>query len=181
MKKAMVTGAVLGVALVATGGVWASYSVIDGGLGARHAEVLRVVPVREAVESPREVCREEVVTRQKPVQDEQRVLGTIAGAVIGGVLGNQVGGGSGKKLATVAGAAAGGYAGNKTQERIQSGSTYQTTETRCEPVIDTREVISGYEVSYRYRGEEGTVFMEDYPGNRIPVVDGQLVLNPQAR
>ena len=40
-------------------------------------------------------------------------VGTGIGAVVGGVLGHQVGGGNGKKLATVAGALLGGYAGNE--------------------------------------------------------------------
>ena len=33
--------------------------------------------------------------------------------MVGGLLGNQVGGGNGKKVATVAGALMGGYAGNE--------------------------------------------------------------------
>ncbi|GJI92313.1 glycine zipper 2TM domain-containing protein [Duganella hordei] len=40
-------------------------------------------------------------------------VGTGVGAVIGGLLGNQVGGGNGKKIATVAGVLLGGYAGNE--------------------------------------------------------------------
>lgn len=40
-------------------------------------------------------------------------VGTGVGAVVGGVLGNQVGGGNGKKVATVAGVLLGGYAGNE--------------------------------------------------------------------
>lgn len=40
-------------------------------------------------------------------------VGTGVGAVVGGLLGNQVGGGNGKKLATVAGVLLGGYAGNE--------------------------------------------------------------------
>lgn len=43
-------------------------------------------------------------------------LGAIGGALLGGVLGHQVGGGTGKKLATVAGAAAGGFAGNQVEK-----------------------------------------------------------------
>ncbi len=50
---------------------------------------------------------------------------------MGGLLGNQVGGGRGKKVATVAGAVGGGYAGNKTQEHLQQNNTYTTTERRC--------------------------------------------------
>lgn len=179
MNKSMLAGTVLGVALAAGGGVIAGYGVLGEGLGNRDAEVLKVSEIRETLSNPRQVCQDVQVTRQKPVQDEHQVLGTVAGAVIGGVLGNQVGGGSGKKLATVAGAAAGGYAGNKTQERIQAGDTYVTTETRCETVTDTREVVSGYDVTYRYKGEEATVRMDHHPGSSIPVADGQLVLTRQ--
>ena len=39
-------------------------------------------------------------------------LGIAAGAVVGGLLGNQVGGGNGRTLATVAGVVGGGYLGN---------------------------------------------------------------------
>ncbi|KGR45264.1 membrane protein, partial [Xanthomonas vasicola] len=51
-------------------------------------------------------CRN--VEVQKNSTDPNRIGGTLAGAAIGGLLGHQVGGGNGKKLATVAGAVAGG-------------------------------------------------------------------------
>lgn len=47
-------------------------------------------------------------------------VGTIAGAVIGGVLGNQVGGGSGNTAATVLGAAGGAYAGHQIEKNQQN-------------------------------------------------------------
>lgn len=49
-------------------------------------------------------------------------VGTIAGAVVGGILGNQVGKGSGKTAATVLGAAGGAYAGNQIEKRNQQQS-----------------------------------------------------------
>lgn len=52
-------------------------------------------------------------------------LGIAAGAVVGGLLGNQVGGGNGRTLATVAGAVGGGYAGNEVEKRTRSTTTYQ--------------------------------------------------------
>jgi uncharacterized protein YcfJ len=96
--------------------------------------------------------------------------------VIGGVLGNQVGGGSGQKLATVAGAAAGGYAGNRVQENMQAGSTYVTTERRCRTVTDSIQKLLGYDVTYRLGNEEAVVRMAQRPGDRIPVENGALVL-----
>ncbi|MBC7502377.1 MAG: glycine zipper 2TM domain-containing protein [Herminiimonas sp.] len=52
----------------------------------------------------------------RPVQSyvsDMHPVGTGVGAVVGGLLGNQVGGGNGKKLATIAGVLMGGYAGNE--------------------------------------------------------------------
>lgn len=80
------------------------------------------------------VCRDVPVTHQAQPQDQHRILGTVAGAALGGLVGNQFGGGNTNKALTAAGVVAGGYAGNKVQERTQQGSTYTTMERRCEEV-----------------------------------------------
>jgi len=46
-------------------------------------------------------------------------IGIGVGAVVGGLLGNQVGGGNGKTLATIAGAVGGGYIGNEIAKKNQ--------------------------------------------------------------
>ena len=46
-------------------------------------------------------------------------LGMGVGAVLGGLLGSQVGGGNGKTLATIAGAVGGAYVGNEVAKRNQ--------------------------------------------------------------
>lgn len=178
MNKSMLSGIVIGAVVVTAGGAFAGYNAFSDKTPT-HAQVLNVVEITENERIPREVCEQVTVTRQKPVKDQHQVLGSVAGAVIGGVLGNQVGGGTGKKIATVAGAAAGGYAGNKTQERIQSGNTYTTTEQRCETVYDNKENLVGYQVEYSIGDETGTVRMNNHPGDKIPLQDGQLVLAGQ--
>ncbi len=52
-------------------------------------------------------------------------LGTVAGGVIGGLLGNQVGGGNGKTAMTVLGAAGGAFAGNKIEANMKKVTVYQ--------------------------------------------------------
>jgi uncharacterized protein YcfJ len=57
-----------------------------------------------------------------PAQPQQKVakvspIGIGVGAVVGGVLGSKVGGGNGKTLATIAGAVGGGYVGNEIAKR----------------------------------------------------------------
>lgn len=57
---------------------------------------------------------------------EGGAAGMIGGAVVGGLLGHQVGGGTGKTLATVGGAAAGAYAGNEVQKQVNSKTVWVT-------------------------------------------------------
>jgi uncharacterized protein YcfJ len=143
----------------------------------QYADVLKVTPVNakeqifatvigsEAlhetgnVQTPHEVCEDVVV--QDPAQEKKvSVGGTAAGAVIGGVLGNQVGKGDGRKAATVAGAVVGGVIGNKVGQN-QAASTVGThTEQQCHTETTTTQTskITGYNVTYRTaEGTTGTL------------------------
>lgn len=51
-------------------------------------------------------------------------LGMLGGGVAGALLGNQVGGGTGKKIATVAGAIGGAYAGKQVQENMNASKIW---------------------------------------------------------
>jgi uncharacterized protein YcfJ len=179
VNKSMIVGAVLGAVVVTAGGAVA-YSVVGNG-GPEYAQVLSVQPVKETIKTPRQVCKDVAVTHQRPVQDQHRIAGTAIGAIAGGLLGSQVGGGNGKKLAAVAGAVGGGYAGNQIQGHMQAGDTYTTTETRCSTVTDTSERVSGYDVQYRLNGQVGQVRMDQDPGTQIPVQNGQLLIGPQGQ
>lgn len=65
---------------------------------------------------------------------EQNTVATLGGALIGGLIGNQFGSGSGKKLATVAGVGAGAA--------IANNATKDDSYLHCEP--------QGYEATVRY-------------------------------
>jgi outer membrane lipoprotein SlyB len=54
-------------------------------------------------------------------------LGVVGGAVVGGLLGNQVGGGRGNDIATVAGAVGGAVAGNQIEKSVNSTKSYNIT------------------------------------------------------
>ena len=175
MNKSMLTGIIAGaVAVTAIGGV-AGYKALNP--EPEFADVLAVETVSETTKTPREVCSDVAVTEQAPVKDPNRIAGTAVGAVAGGLLGNQVGGGTGRTLATVAGAAAGGYAGNQVQKNMQEKNTVSRTETRCKTVYESHTQTIGYDVRYRLGKEEGQVRMDHRPGPRIPVKDGQLQLD----
>ena len=178
MNRSMLTGIIAGaVAVTAIGGV-AGYRALNP--EPAFADVLAVEPVKETTKTPREVCDEVVVNEQAPVKDPNRIAGTAIGAVAGGLVGSQIGGGSGKTLATIAGAAAGGYAGHEVQKGMQEKDTVSRTETRCRTVYDTQTQTVGYDVRYRLGEQEGQVRMDHAPGPRIPVKDGQLQLDASA-
>ena len=52
-------------------------------------------------------------------------LGAAGGAVVGGLLGNQIGGGHGRQLATVAGAIGGAVVGNQVEGNMKASTSYE--------------------------------------------------------
>ncbi|MGK4472862.1 glycine zipper 2TM domain-containing protein [Aeromonas molluscorum] len=178
MNKSLLAGLGIGIASAVTLSAVASGSLFES--KPQFAEVLASKPVTETIKTPRQECRNVTVTHRKPVQDQHKILGTVVGGALGGVLGHQFGGGSGKTVATVAGAAAGGYAGNQVQGNMQNSDTYTTTEQRCKTVQESSTRTLGYDVSYKLAGQEGVIRMDREPGKTIPVKDGKLVIDSQS-
>jgi len=138
-----------------------------GDAGARFANVISVQPVKQTSNAPHEECHDvRVVHRHKP-KDDNQIAGTVIGAVAGGVIGHQVGGGRGRDLATVAGAVGGGIAGKKIQENQQNQRTYTTTERRCSKVSGPSEQVVAYDVVYEYLGSTHQVRLDHDPGDRV--------------
>jgi len=142
------------------------------------AAVLRVDPVYdEAATEPAASAKQECWDEQVPVGAEsganndggRRSVATMIGAVVGGLLGNQVGKGDGRRAATVAGAVAGGVVGN--QVAADNRPQY-TTQRRCRSSTGSssgqRHVVA-YDVEYRYRGEVFTSRLTYDPGDRMRV------------
>jgi outer membrane lipoprotein SlyB len=89
-------------------------------------------------------------------------IGTIAGAVIGGVLGNQVGSGRGNTVATVAGVAGGAYVGHEIDNRQQQQRTadvYRVTARMDDGSYQsmTQNTNSGFRVGDRVRIDNGVM------------------------
>ncbi|KQV32987.1 glycine zipper 2TM domain-containing protein [Massilia sp. Root335] len=87
-------------------------------------------------------------------------VGGVGGAVVGGLLGNQVGSGRGRTLATVAGAVGGAYAGNRIERNVKA-ETY--TDVRVKMAVG----------GYRTFTEKGAPRFHN--GERVRVLDGRLV------
>lgn len=73
-----------------------------------------------------EDCGHVTSVHKEKQKGEGGAVGIVGGAVVGGLLGHQIGGGKGKTLATVAGAGAGAYAGNEVQKHVTSKDVWVT-------------------------------------------------------
>lgn len=145
--------------------------------GPQYAKVVSVTPVRSSSSTPRQVCRDEVVNHTAPPKDQHNIAGTAIGAIAGGLLGNQIGGGKGRTLATVAGAVGGGYAGNRIENSHHQAQVTSTVERRCSTVTDTKSRVVGYDVRYVYNGVTRTTRMDHDPGDRVQVQEGVSVVS----
>jgi outer membrane lipoprotein SlyB len=99
--------------------------------------------------------------------------GTLLGALIGGALGNQVGSGDGRKAATIAGAVIGGKVGHDVDARNDSSGYAYRDESgvtrRCRTVSDGGR-FGGYDVTYRYAGQNYHALMNYRPGRTMRVM-----------
>jgi uncharacterized protein YcfJ len=91
--------------------------------------------------------------------------GTVAGALLGGVLGHQVDHGTG----TAAGAILGGIIGNQIDRSNNSNPQDDLDYSRCRVVAEGGRDLQGYDVRYSYRGQEYTTRLAQEPGRRLRV------------
>ena len=101
-------------------------------------------------------------TREIVQPGDGGAIGIVGGAVVGGLLGNQVGGGRGKDIATVAGAVGGAVVGNEIEKRVDTTKRYETV--------------------VRFNDGTSRVFTETKPsfwrtGDRVKVVNGAIQAN----
>ena len=89
--------------------------------------------------------------------------GAAIGAIAGGVLGHQVDHGAG----TAAGAIIWGLIGHQIEKERDRRDDLDLSQ--CRMVSDSGSGVEGYEVRYRYRGNEYVTRMAQDPGNRLLV------------
>lgn len=148
------------------------------------ARVVDVEPIirHVTIKTPYQECWQEQQVAQAPAQ-KGAAGSMLAGALIGGVIGNQFGGGDGKIYATMAGALIGTSVGHDQAIRRNAASSYAAPEVYNVERCDTRysyeeqERIDGYNVSYEYRGQTYVTRMDEAPGKKIKV---RVVVTPVA-
>ena len=132
-----------------------------------------VTSVRAIVGPPEQRCWVESQQVVESVQGQGRpgdgnAGNAVLGAIIGGVLGHQVGGGRGKDAATAAGAVAGAViASGAAGGRGDGAITYDRNVQRCKTVASGKPEF--WDVTYNFRGTEHHLQMSAPPGRTIAV------------
>ena len=126
-----------------------------------------VISVHAVVGPPEQRCW--IEREQIPQEHRSNAPATIAGALIGGILGHQVGGGSGRDLATVGGAIAGAAVGAQVSRNNNNPPPAGTRDVqRCQNV-PSQARAEFWDVTYNFRGQEHQVQLTSPPGPTITV------------
>ncbi len=140
-----------------------------------YAKVISAQPIVNyvTVKTPVQECWEEMQYYSVDPNAGRRGGSTLLGAIIGGVVGHQIGSGRGKDAATVAGSLIGAAIGNDSARKRhgsaveQHGRPVERCETRYRSHQEER--IDGYRVTYRYNGQKYVTEMPYDPGTRLKV------------
>ncbi len=140
-----------------------------------YADVLSSRPIVRyvTVSTPVKECWDDVEYYTVNHRPQGEGIRTLTGAILGGVIGHQIGSGRGNDAATVAGTMIGATIGN--QSAYKNGSHGTTRHSRpvkrCETQYrDHQEKrIDGYDVVYRYHGQKYATRMPRDPGRKIRI------------
>lgn len=126
-----------------------------------HAKVSSVTPIVETIEHriPRQ-CHYETPDRRRSGNATPAILGTIIGAAIGNELGHKK---SNKRVGAIAGGILGASIGSNIGRK-----NHQQSGDYCDHFdIEYEDIIVGYDISYRYRGQTYYTTTKQHPGRRI--------------
>ncbi len=123
-------------------------------------KVISSTPIIQQVAVPRQVC-----TNQQVVTEGQKSgAGAAMGAIAGGAVGSQMGGGNGRTLATMAGIFGGAILGNNI-EGSSSPEVKNVQNCSTQTIYENRTMA--YNVVYEFAGKQYTVQMPQDPGPTV--------------
>jgi uncharacterized protein YcfJ len=123
-------------------------------------KVISSTPIIQQVAVPRQVCN----TQQVVTEGQKSGAGAVMGAIAGGTVGNQIGGGSGRAAATMLGIFGGAIMGDK----IEGGGAPEVKNVQnCTQQMFYENRTMAYNVVYEFAGKQYTVQMPQDPGPTV--------------
>jgi uncharacterized protein YcfJ len=141
----------------------AAWIMMLSSAGVQAQEVGKVIsstPIIQQVAVPRQVCN----TQQVVSGGQKSGAGAAMGAIAGGVIGNQMGQGTGNALATMAGLVGGAILG----EKIEGPGTPEVKNVQsCSQQMFYENRTMAYNVVYEFAGKQYSVQMPQDPGPTV--------------
>lgn len=133
------------------------------------AKVVNFEPIIRKVRYQRP--HEECYRRESSYEGQRSYTSVIGGGLVGGVIGNQFGKGRGKKVMTIAGTLLGASIGDDFYRGRGLYRQAPVSRKVCNVSYSnhTEEEVSGYHVTYRYKGKLFERQMDRHPGRRLRV------------
>lgn len=129
------------------------------------ARVVSSTPIYDTINEPRQECWTETSGYEtRSYRDGTNTGGAVLGAIAGGLVGSTVGKGNGKVAAAAVGAATGAVIGDRWPTASQRYESRPAQVERCRTRDDYRQVLSGYDVRYRFQGREYSTRLPYDPG-----------------
>ena len=156
----------------------AGFALLTGLVGAQTAalaqetgRVISSTPVIQQVAVPRQVCTQSQVA----TQGQKSGAGALMGAIAGGTVGNNIGGGGGRTAATMLGVLGGAVLGDK----IEGAPAPEVrTVQNCTNQVFYENRTTGYHVVYEFAGKQYTVQMPHDPGPTLRLQITPVVAPP---
>ena len=165
MKSRTLNTTLIVALLAASGAAQAGPGRGNGDGFTARAQVLASTPVFETINEPRRECWTETAGYEtQSYREGNNAGGAILGAIAGGLIGSTVGKGNGKVAAAAVGAATGAVVGDRWND---GGTRYESRPQqveRCRTHDDYRQVVSGYDVRYRFQDREYSTRLPYDPG-----------------
>lgn len=132
------------------------------------AKVVASEPVYDTINEPRTECWTETTETTgydtQTYRNANNTGGAVLGAIAGGLIGSTVGKGNGKVAAAAVGAATGAVVGDRWNDRRIYAESRPTQVERCSTHDNYRQIVTGYDVRYRFNGREFTTRLPYDPG-----------------
>ena len=132
-----------------------------------YAVVENVINNTKTIQTPQQVCTQQLVTERVDNQDLIGGVDGIIGGIAGGVIGNQIGKGNGNQIATVLGA----IIGNRAMAKPGKPEYKQVERMVCNTVYESKTSTVDYTVTLRYNGVVWNTTMLSAPpiGSKVRV------------
>ena len=146
-----------------------------------NAQVRSVQAQYESVVVPRQECTSQWINEPHRIERSRNYGGAVVGGLAGALVGNQVGNGHGREAATALGAVIGAFTGDRVGNRDRGDERYEQVPRQvqtCQTVNDVQQRLTGYQVSYEYRGQQFSTVLPENPGPNLKV---RVSIDPVAR